>query len=85
MRQKFIEYKMCIKLQAAFFIVCNIHIINIFIWYEYHYTCQYYYGNLMPNKYLNMKKAERGKNAAQDWKWSSICHSSALSDQDKLN
>ena len=28
---------MCIKLQAAFFIVCNIHIINIFIWYEYHY------------------------------------------------
>ena len=37
LRQKIIEYKMCIKLQAAFFIVCNIHIINIFIWYEYHY------------------------------------------------
>ena len=29
-------------------------------------------GNLMPNKYLNMKKAERGKNTTQDWKWTSI-------------
>ena len=48
----------CIKWLGSFFIVCNIHIINIFIWYEYHYTCQYYYGNLMPNKYLNMKKAQ---------------------------